>query len=91
MNEQTRYKTAPQAGIRQSLPKARPDGLAIASLVLSLVWVAGIGSLLAVIFGHSSRGQAKREGMKPSSMATAGVVLGYIGLGFIVLFVLAAV
>jgi Domain of unknown function (DUF4190) len=75
-------------------PESRPpgeavhDGLAIASLVLSLVYIGGLGSLLAVIFGHKSRGEARRAGRQPSGMATAGLVLGYIGLAVTVIAVI---
>jgi Domain of unknown function (DUF4190)/Host cell surface-exposed lipoprotein len=62
--------------------KAPPahDGLAITSLILSILWFLGLGSLLAVIFGHRSRGESKRNGRSTSALATAGVVIGYIGL-----------
>ena len=59
---------------------SQSDGKAIASLVLGLVGLCGIGSLLAVILGHQSRGEAKRQGREPSGMALAGVILGYLGL-----------
>jgi hypothetical protein len=68
------------------------DGKAIASLVLGLTGLCGIGSLLAIILGHQSRGQAKRQGREPSGMALAGVILGYVGLvGAIAFFALVAV
>lgn len=56
------------------------DGLAVASLILSLVWLGGLGSLLAVIFGHMSSNEAKRANRQVSGLATAGLVLGYLGL-----------
>jgi hypothetical protein len=48
------------------------DGLAMASLILSIVWLGGLGSILAVIFGHRSRGESKRAGRNTSALATAG-------------------
>lgn len=56
------------------------DGYAIASLVLSLVWLLGIGSLLAVIFGHMSEAEAKRQDRKTSGFAIAGQVLGVLAI-----------
>jgi Domain of unknown function (DUF4190) len=56
------------------------DGYAIASLVLSLVWLFGIGSMLAVIFGNMSDTEAKRHGRKMSGFAAAGQVLGVLGI-----------
>lgn len=57
------------------------DGRAIASFVLSLVGGCGLGSLVAVVLGHQSRRDARREGRDPSGLALAGVVIGYVGLG----------
>lgn len=67
-------------------PDGSTNGLAIASLVLGIIWLGGLGSLLAVIFGHVSRGQSKRAQRGTSGLATAGLVLGYIGLAFIAVF-----
>lgn len=73
-------------------PMAGPqttNGLAIASLVLGIVWVWWIGSILAVVFGHISLGQIKRTGQGGRGMAIAGLVLGYIGVAFLALFIVA--
>jgi Domain of unknown function (DUF4190) len=62
------------------------DGYAIASLVLSLVWLLGIGSLLGVIFGRMSDAEANRQDRRMSGFAAAGQVLGVLGIiGAIVL------
>jgi len=55
------------------------DGLAIASLVLGIVWLGGIGSILAVIFGHIARRRIRRTGQSGRGLALAGLILGYIG------------
>jgi hypothetical protein len=39
----------------------RTSGLAIASMVLGIVWVYWIGSILAVIFGHIAISQTSRD------------------------------
>jgi hypothetical protein len=65
------------------LPAPAPsstDGKAVASLVLGLVGLCGIGSLLAVILGHLSRREARQQGRQPSGLALAGIILGYVGL-----------
>jgi hypothetical protein len=63
----------------------RPDsarGFAIASLVLGIVWLFGIGSVLAVIFGHIALSRIKRAVSGAGrGMAIAGLVLGYLGIG----------
>lgn len=68
------------------------NGLAIASMVLGIVWIYWIGSILAVIFGHVALRQIKQSNGSQSGrgMAIAGVVLGYVGLvTFVLFFVLA--
>ena len=66
---------------------SRTSGLAIASLVLGILWLCGVGSLLATIFGavalsqiSRSRGQIEGKGL-----AVAGLVLGIIGLSLFAL------
>jgi hypothetical protein len=66
----------------------RTSGLAIASLVLGILGLAGIGSLLATIFGAVALNQISRSNgtMTGKGMAIAGLVLGIVGLaGFVVL------
>ena len=69
------------------------NGMAIASLVLSLLWLYWLGSILAVIFGHVARAQIRRRGGVEGGdgMAIAGLVIGYVGLATLVLFVIALV
>ncbi len=71
-------------------PKAPTNGQAIASMVLGILFLCGIGSILALIFGH----QAKREieasngAQGGEGMAQAGIVLGWIGIGLALAYVL---
>jgi len=64
--------------------QAKNNGLAIASLVLSLVniipcfWLLPLPALLGVIFGFVSRGQIKKTQGKGAGMAVAGLVIGVI-------------
>jgi hypothetical protein len=70
---------------------ARTNGLAVAALVLGIVWVYWIGSILAVIFGAVALHQIEqsREGQGGRGMAVAGLVLGLVGVGVLVLVLLA--
>jgi hypothetical protein len=61
-------------------PRADADGPAIAAFILGLFWLGGLGSLAAFILGSASRSQARRRGQRPSSLGTAGVVLGVVGV-----------
>jgi hypothetical protein len=58
------------------------NGYAVASLVLGIIWLAGLGSLLAILFGYIGRRQINRSGGRESGygLATAGIVLGCVGI-----------
>ena len=75
-------------------PYARPtrtSGLAIASMVLGILWIYWIGSILAVIFGHIAINQASKDpSITGKGMAIAGLVLGYIGVGILALAIMVA-
>ena len=59
------------------------DGKAIGSLVCALVG-CGIGSIAAVVLGHMSRSEAKRQNREPSGLALAGLIIGYLGIAAMV-------
>ncbi len=67
--------------------KQTTNGFAIASMVLGIVWIYWIGSILALVFGYIAKKQIEqangREG--GGGMATAGIVLGWVGVGFFAL------
>jgi Domain of unknown function (DUF4190) len=78
--------------IKEVWTPPRTNVLAIASLTLGLLWLAWFGSLGAVILGHLAKREiASSEGRQTGTgLATAGLVLGYIGLGFLLIYVIAA-
>jgi hypothetical protein len=65
--------------------------LAILSLVLSLIWVAGLGSIGAVVLGHMAKRQiaASNGSQTGEGLATAGLAIGYIGIGILLIYVIA--
>ncbi len=69
------------------------SGLAVASMVLGILWIYWVGSLLAVIFGHIALGNIKKSAglQQGRGMAIAGVVLGWVGIGFLLLAILVAI
>lgn len=81
------YRTG---GIPATQTTGRTNGLAIASFVLGLVWLYGLGSILAIVFGHISRKRINESrGLeKGRGLATAGLVLGYLGVVGLVLVIL---
>lgn len=69
--------------------RPRTDGLAVASMVLGILWVFWIGSILAVIFGHVSLRRINRDQvLYGKGMAIAGLILGYIGVATLALNIL---
>lgn len=69
---------------------AKTNGMAIASMVLGIVWIYWLGSILALVFGYIAKRQiAESNGtQRGSGMATAGIVLGWVGVGTLVLAIL---
>lgn len=65
----------------------RTNGMAIASMVLGIIWIYWIGSVLALVFGYIAKNQIKQTGEGGGGMATAGIVLGWIGMATLVLVV----
>jgi len=75
-------------------PQAAPDGNATASLVLGILGITilpVIGSILAVILGRTSIGDAYKRGERGSAIATAGVILGWIGVAALAVFAVLAI
>ena len=56
-----------------------------------LFWLYGIVPILAIVFGGISISKSRKLGVKPSGMATAGLVLGIVELAVIAAIVLAVV
>ena len=71
--------------------RARTNALAVASLVLSVFWMGGIGSIAGIILGHTALRQINESGGTQSgrSLAIAGLLLGYFWIGIVVLIVAA--
>ncbi len=65
--------------------------MAVASLVLGIVWLDWIGSVLALIFGYIALSQIKRRQQGGRGLALAGITLGWIGIAFLMLVVALAV
>ena len=85
---------APAVGAAQVQYVAAPNnGKAIAALVLGIVWLYGLGSILALIFGYQARKEIEASGniQQGKGMATAGIVLGWVGVGGIALLVVVVI
>ena len=68
------------------VPFRETNGSAIVAVVLGVLWFAGIGSVLALVFGYRGRREIKSSGgsQKGSGLATAGIILGWIGIAILV-------
>jgi Domain of unknown function (DUF4190)/Protein of unknown function (DUF2510) len=64
----------------------KSNGMAIASMVLGIVWLYWLGSVLALVFGYIALNQIKQSNGQQSGrgMAIAGIVLGWIGVAVLV-------
>lgn len=67
------------------VPVQRTNGLAIAAFVMSLV---GFG-FIAAILGHVALGQITRNNEAGRGLALAGVIIGWISTGLVVLWFVA--
>ncbi len=85
---------APQHGPQYGPPGFQTpgtNGMAVASMVLGILWIYWIGSILALVFGYLALGQIRQRGQQGYGMATAGIVLGWVGvaIGVVVIVVVA--
>ncbi len=92
-------RTAPTQDAVGATAAVRTNAKAVASLTLALVWLGGIASLLAILFGLLARREIVRSfgAERGAGLASAGIVVGLFGLllaglvaaAFVVLFLLA--
>jgi Domain of unknown function (DUF4190) len=84
------------SGVSEAIPAATPaaapgetSGKALASLILGiagLVMLPVVGSILAIILGVSAKREiAARTGLGGEGMATAGIILGAVGVALMAL------
>ncbi len=57
------------------------NGLAVASLVLGILWIYWVGSILALVFGYVAMIQIRERNEGGHGLAVAGIVLGWVGVG----------
>jgi hypothetical protein len=81
------YYGAPPYQYGPGRPAQKTNGMAVASLVLGILWLGWVGSILAVVFGYVGKSQIDRSGGAEGGrgMAVAGIVLGWVGIGTLAL------
>jgi hypothetical protein len=73
----------PPPGYPGWAPPRPTNGMAVASMVLGILWIYWIGSILALVFGYVARNQIRERGEGGAGMAMAGIVLGWVGIGIL--------
>lgn len=58
------------------------SAMAVASLILGIVWLYWVGSILALIFGYLAKREIDQEPGKLTGrgMAITGIILGWVGV-----------
>jgi hypothetical protein len=76
----------PAPGPRTVAYAPSPNGFAIASMILGILWIYWIGAILALVFGYRARREIDASGGQQTGrgMATAGIVLGWVWIGLLV-------
>jgi drug/metabolite transporter (DMT)-like permease len=77
----------PQYGYMYPPPQPT-NGMAIAAMVCGIVGVCSPLGILGLIFGTIAKRQIRERGEQGDGMATAGIVLGWIGVASIVFWIL---
>jgi hypothetical protein len=84
----------PVAAMPSAQPQwAKTNSLAITSMICGIAQLmfGPLATVPAVVCGHMARSQIRRTGEQGAGMALAGLIMGWIGVGFTVLVVLVAV
>lgn len=74
--------------------RAEMNGFAIASLTMGVLGLSAlplIGAVLALVFGYRARREIANSGESGEGLATAGVILGWVGVGLLALIAVLAV
>ncbi len=68
-------------------PQGATNALAVAAMVLGILWIWWLGSILALVFGYVALKQIRASNQPGRGMAVAGIVLGWVGvaLGTVIL------
>jgi hypothetical protein len=75
------------------IARQQTNSMAIGSFVCGLLEFCSFGltAIPAVVLGHSARKQIRRSGQPGDGLAVAGLVLGWLGIVFMAILVVAAV
>ncbi len=73
-----------------AIPSGRTNPLAAVSLGFGIgqMFLPFVGAIVAIIMGHVAKSQIRETGDYGAGLATAGLVLGYLGIVLPILFIL---
>jgi len=54
--------------------------MASIGLILGILWIFGLGSILALILGSRTNGARRTVGLQRSGVATAAIIVGWLGI-----------
>jgi hypothetical protein len=82
----------PMAPTHHAVPAPEMNRFAVTSVVLGALWLLGIGSVLALVFGYRARSEIKRTEPSQSGavLATVGIILGWVGIALLLLLAVGA-
>ena len=66
--------------VQPPAPPRTTNGTAIFALIVSLLWIGGIGSIIGLIFGIVGAKECDRTGQPGHGLATAAAILGFFGI-----------
>jgi Domain of unknown function (DUF4190) len=66
------------------------SGMAITGFIFSLIWLGGVGAVVGLVLGYSSRGSVRAGYTSGGGFATAAIVLGWIGIAAIPVWIMIA-
>lgn len=79
----SRPEAATRAGPAPAPPRTqRTNKMAIWSLILSIIWLGGLGSVAGIALGTAARRRIAATGERGGGLAAAGIVIGVLTLLF---------
>ena len=79
----SRPEAATRTGPAPAPPRTqRTNNMAIWSLILSIIWLGGLGSLAGIVLGAAARRRIAATGDRGAGLAAAGIVIGVLTLLF---------
>jgi hypothetical protein len=85
------YQPQPYGYSTSMYMRQTTNGMAVASLVLGILWMYWLGSILALVFGYIAKRQIDQSNGQQTGrgMAVAGIVLGWIGVAILSVIIVA--